>query len=841
MKSNIKLSLTISTIISAHAAALAHADESTIKPAAASTAVEEVVVTATRRAESAQNVPIAITAMTGETLDQLNVQTADDLFKFLPNVTIASQGPGQSQIYMRGLAAVTTENNVSGGVGSFPNVAVYLDDQSAQLPGRNLDIYAADMQRIEVLEGPQGTLFGAGAQAGVLRYITNKPSTEKTDMGVKAGYATTAHGDLSNNVEAFLNLPLIAERLAVRGVFYNDTRGGYIDNVQGTYALPANAPGLVAYHEQPVSAACPQCTGLPTRQTINNSALLANHFNPVTYRGVRFSGLYKFTDDWSLLLTQTNQTLSADGVFAFDPAVGDLQVQRYNADTLRDKFSNTAWTIEGRLAWLKAIYTGAYLDRNVAQTTDYTKYAQSGFAIVTYMCNAGAASASNPAYGNVNQSIGLYGATECYTPSSVTQDYQQNLHMTHEVRLSTPDDWRVRAVGGLFYEDYKIKDAANFLYFGSTQAGFFPQAPPAGSTMVNPNVRPAGEVFYNDLTRGYKQKAAFGELAFDLLPKKLTLTGGVRFYSMDTYELGSASSDYYCRTIVTCTSSGRNLDAQNLKHTFSGHKGRVNLSYKPADDVLLYLTWSQGFRPGGFNRGAGVVNAAFRGSFTIPLFFDTDELTNKELGWKMSFFDRRLQFNGAVYQEDWKNVQLTVFNPAISNFTFSANGPNFRVRGAEGDVIFRATSRLTVQSSFSWNSSDQLTNLVILNNLGLPVSVFPTAGIGSSLAQAPPFQGNLRARYEFDVGGYSAYWQLAAQHTAHSYSSVLLGQRRDQAAYSTYDASLGVGKDAWTAELFAANFTDTRAQLFIDVTQNSPLITTNRPRTIGVRVSYHVQ
>jgi iron complex outermembrane recepter protein len=121
--------------------------------------LQDVLVTANRRSESMQDVPITMQALTGEALAQLNVQTFDDYIKFLPNVTTAGQGPGQNQIYMRGLSAVTDANQVSGGTGPFPNVAVYLDDQSVQLPGRNLDVYAADLERIEVLEGPQGTLY----------------------------------------------------------------------------------------------------------------------------------------------------------------------------------------------------------------------------------------------------------------------------------------------------------------------------------------------------------------------------------------------------------------------------------------------------------------------------------------------------------------------------------------------------------------------------------------------------------------------------------------------------------------------------------------------------------
>src|SRR5580700_5800107 len=144
---------------------------------------------------------------------------------------------------MRGLSATQTNNFISAGTGTFPNVAIYLDDQSVQMPGRNLDIYAADLERIEVLEGPQGTLFGAGAQAGALRYITNKPKLDVTEGAVSAGYSYTAHGDPNSNVDATLNLPLIEDKLAIRGVVYSDNRGGYINNVPATFTRSATDLG----------------------------------------------------------------------------------------------------------------------------------------------------------------------------------------------------------------------------------------------------------------------------------------------------------------------------------------------------------------------------------------------------------------------------------------------------------------------------------------------------------------------------------------------------------------------------------------------------------------------
>ena len=192
-------------------------------------------MTAQRRTENVQDVPIAIQALTGETLEQLNVTTFDDFIRYLPNVTASPAGPGQAKIYMRGLSVGDQGTQSGGSINGFPNVAIYLDDQSGQLPGRNLDIYAADLERVEVLEGPQGTLFGAGAQAGVIRYITNKPKLNVTEGSVTAGYGITAGGDPNTELTAVLNLPLIADTLAVRGVIYNDRRGGYINNVPATF------------------------------------------------------------------------------------------------------------------------------------------------------------------------------------------------------------------------------------------------------------------------------------------------------------------------------------------------------------------------------------------------------------------------------------------------------------------------------------------------------------------------------------------------------------------------------------------------------------------------------
>jgi iron complex outermembrane recepter protein len=715
---------------------------------------------------------------------------------------------------------------------------------SGQLPGRNLDVYAADLERIEVLEGPQGTLFGAGAQAGVVRFITNKPKLNVMDAGFDAAYSTTAGGDPNSSEEVYLNLPLIQDRLALRGVIYSDSRGGYIHNVPGTFFRQPTDLGVAAYFGGVVPA---------KSESFSNTALVNPADNPVTYKGTRVEGLYQIDDDWNLLISQSYQNLDADGVFGENPALGDLNVQQYNRSYNKDKFESTALTVNGRLGALSAVYTGGYVSRKIDQVTDYTAYARGLFATY-YQCDGPSVAGYNGGY------TSKLSANACASPSSVWHDVQHDTHWSHEVRLASPNDWRLRFIAGLFYEDYKIQDSANW-QFAATQidgVNEFPQfGPLPGTTQFDPNVRGAGVAFFNDITRGYKQRSVFGEIPFDIIPKALTFTVGERFYSMPTYEQGSVNTIYGCRygnpmTSLGCTDYGvryegtpysHNLNADNLKKTYSGHKGKVNLSWKATDGVLLYATYSEGFRPGGFNKGQGFVpkSSPLYGVFTVPVSYDTDSLKNKEIGWKTTLFNHRLQFNGAIYQEDWSNVQLSIYEPLIyGNLVFSANGPSYRVRGAETNLTFKVNEGLTLMGSAAWNSSSQTSTASVIGNNSQKIALYPTEGLGSELANAPPLQFNLRARYEWNFDDYNAWIQGAGQHTAHSYASVIVPINYEQEPYSTYDASAGIGRGSWTVEAFGQNLTDTRAQLYKNSNDFVLFTTVNRPRILGFRVSYRM-
>jgi iron complex outermembrane recepter protein len=879
--------------------------------------VHEVIVTANRREENLQDVPITIQVLTGEALARLNATTFDDFVTNLPGVTAHGVGPGQNNIYIRGLATTQGGIQSSGILGPFPNVAVYLDDQSTQLPGRNLDVYAADLERIEILEGPQGTLFGAGAEAGVVRYITNKPKLDMTEAAVNAGYATTAHGDQSSNLDATLNIPLIADRLAVRGVIYNDSRGGYINNLPSTFtrensdvgihyanypATPPTAQGTCP-NGKPPSQAVTEFPGFcvpPNSVVLNNSNLAANAINPVTYQGIRAEVLYQFNQDWSALLAQSYQNIEADGVFAEMAAnslgepLPDLSVALFNPSYDKDKFENTALTIEGRIgAALKLVYAGAYLVRNVEQIQDYTSYSRAVYAGY-YQC-------ANPQPGNP-------ATGQCFTPSSTWHDVERNTHQSHELRVSTPGDWRIRGVGGLFYEKYQIQEQVDWFYL-SALPYFNPIGPPTGYytlngstlqpngqpvafytpgavfvsapvTSINPNTRLPGDAFFDDITRGYTQRAAYASVEFELIPSKLTLTAGTRYSSTETSEVGSDVGSFYCNLTSfpqapnPCVnhSNFTNLNAEVLDRTFSGFRSRANLSWKVTEDALLYYTWSQGFRAGGFNRLPGVAffsplragsypwqaTALEHGGWVPPLDFAPDSLTNNEVGWKTTWMNQRIQWDGAVYQEDWNDAQISVGAASLSPQGITFNGGNYRVRGLETSGVARVAMGFTIEARADWNHSELVQQSSFLWRDGTPIDFStlhtasgqalsnPDGALGSSLAGAPPFQGNIRARYDFAFDGYAAFAQIGAVHQSHSLASTnqlasdLQGNSTayNLPAFTMYDSALGFGKDAWLVQAYGQNLTDTRAQLYANYFQWYKGITISRPRTIGLRFSY---
>lgn len=898
MKANQTLRRAILAILSTPAVTFS-VDALAADPVAApEESIGEVIVTAQRRSERLQDVPISIQALTGETLADLKVSTLEDFVKYLPSVTTASLGPAQGNIYMRGLSVGALGTQGQGSVGQWPNVAVYLDEQSTQIPGRNLDVYAADLERIEVLEGPQGTLFGAGAQAGVLRYITRKPKQGVTEGYLIAGYGTTAHGSESGKVEGAINFP-VTDKLALRAVIYNDSRGGYIDNVYSSFTRRSTDFGIAG-----------RAGGIVPAESvvINNGDIVANDINSLTYKGLRIGAAYDINDDWNLLISQTYQEMNAGGVFyqlpfgsdctvptdastcTFDPnpnrplpqgaPLKDLQVTVFNTGRTDDKFSNTALTINGKIGSFELAYAGAYLTRDSFQTQDYTNYARG-------------------VYGSYYQCTGYSGASvdRCYTPSSVWHDTTKNINQSHELRFSTPSEWRVSGVVGAFWEKRNLNDQTDWLYksvpecsVGGPASCFLwldPSAAPKfqDASLNNPNRRGSNVGFFDDFKRTYEQTALFASVDWHIVDS-LTLTVGTRWYDIKNEMLGGNVGSFFCKVYGTgevgpCNGNlygrgdtvapyGTNLDRQDPNSSTSdGFKSRANISWKAGDDLLFYGTWSEGYRPGGFNRGTAchlrtVDPDPGTGQRTpqwcVPAAYDSDDLVNKEIGWKTTFANNRVQFNGAIYEETWSNVQTGIFAPqlGLGNLTVGLNGPTNRVRGIEVSFIALATEGLTLQGSASYNKGELTKSPQLINNIpgspgfGQPVTnTFVDAGHpnvevrdvfgvpGDALANAPKLQMNARARYAWGIDNSRYYVQAGFAHQDSSLSSATIVNQYEMPSWNTFDLSLGMTRGSMGIDLVVQNLTDENKSLFTSAAQFIVAEVPMRPRTIGVQFSYN--
>ncbi|MBI1235311.1 MAG: TonB-dependent receptor plug domain-containing protein [Alphaproteobacteria bacterium] len=830
--------------------------------------VETITVTATKRESSTQTIPIAVNALGERTLDELRVDVFTDYLQQLPGVTAGGSGPGQNTIYIRGLASTTPNLTTAGVAGLAPNVAFYLDEQPLAQPGRNLDVYAADINRVEVLPGPQGTLYGASSQAGTVRMITNEPVIGEFEASASFGTSFTENGEMSNNVEAVVNFP-VADNFALRGVVYADNQGGYIDNVAGTRTARESArfraAGTMRANGVPVNSnragfqAASDLTGV-TFLTADNAGLVEEDFNDTTYQGFRVSGLWDINTDFSLRVTHTQQSLESDGVFFSDPTLGDLEIQRFEQDELEDSFHNTAWTLEGRLGMLDAVYTGAYTDRQTDQRVDYSDYLFVGQYLPYYICDG---SVSYPGAGNNPTGT-------CQAPNLYVRSTTETTVFTQELRFTTPEDRRVRATFGGFYSDLELAERNDFTYPGSENInlfglnGFPDNFPFPGVYNSDPGPFPAGVIFRNDVLRTDLQMGLFGEVTFDL-NEQFALTLGARAYDIEVDLEGGANSSFCNSSGVDENAFGTNIsdlydgdgsftfigtcnDAARITYTDPNAPGipaaaaaalgapdtastdgviyKATGEWTPREGILLYATYSEGFRPGLLNRPGG---AAGPNGFTVPFALDTDEVTNYEFGWKLDLLDNQLRFNGNAFFVDVQNLQTTIFDPSITNLFFSDNAANAEIRGVEGDVTWAPSDMpgLTVTGAFSFLDTE-ITEVLTPTNDVL---------VGSELAFAPNFQGNIRARYEWDLeNGLRAHVMPQLMVSGDSVSDVVEINKINLEGYTMVGFSTGLTGDQWSIEAFVDNLTDERAELSNNFVYDRERVTIARPRTWGVRV-----
>ncbi len=818
--------------------------------------IEEVTVTATKVEESLQDVPIAVSALGSEELEQLGITNFSDYVMQLPSVTAGGSGPGQNTIYIRGVASTTPNLTTAGVAGLSPNVAFYLDEQPLAQPGRNLDVYAADLQRIEVLSGPQGTLFGGSSQAGNVRLITNKPEFGDTYGNVRAGASSIQDGGTSGNLEVMLNLPL-GDTFAVRGVLYTDTKGGWIDNVAGTRTAEDSArfrpEGTVRANGVPVSFDRRGIQGEADLSNVtfleaNNDNLVEKDINESTYTGGRVSFRWEPNERLRFDLAHTTQDLESDGVFFSDPGVGDLEVERFSPDSIDDSFSNTAWTASVLFGELEVLYTGAFTDRDTDQIVDYTDYLFVGQYLPYYICDG---SVTYPGDGGPTGT--------CQAPNLFVASQTNVESTTHELRLTTDQAKSLRFTVGGFYQDLELAELNDFAYPNSVNAisfdgvttGFGPNYPLTNTSVTgeignaspgyfsDPGPFPDGVIFRNDILRTDQQLGIFGEATYDF-NEKFAITVGARFYDIEVDFEGSANSSFFNFGAATDAQEfGTNISAQFApdntvgapdKAATDGTIFKITGAWRPNNDQMYYATISEGFRAGLLNRPGGAENAS--GTFTVPYALDTDEVTNFEIGTKATLLDGRLQVNAAAFFVDVERLQTTILDPSISNLFFSDNAANAEVRGIEGDVIWLpgSSDRWTITAALSFLDTEITEVLTPTNDVRK----------GDELAFAPQFQGTLRARYEWPMGStLTAHVMPIVSWSSESFSDIVTINRDEINSWFMASITAGVRAGTWDAELFINNLTDERAEVARNFVFDRTQVTYAQPLTFGVRASFY--
>lgn len=559
----------------------------------------DIVVTAQRRSENIQRVPISLQALTPAILDAHQVQALDDYTKLLPSVSFQSLGPNQSQLFFRGITS-GADGNV---FGAQPTSGVYLDDVPVTTIGTLLDIHIYDVARLEALSGPQGTLFGANSLSGTLRIITNKPDPSALKGGYDLQLNKFGDGKAGGLAEGFVNVPL-AQHMALRVVGFHQRDGGYIDN---TYKSRT-------YQRQHTLE---DGTVVSDPLTVNNASEVKKNFNTVETYGGRLALGIELDDNWTVTPSVTAQKQHGRGTFLYDPRSGDLKVHDFSPDYTRDKWYQAALTVQGKIKNWDVIYSGGYMSRRneIAQDYSYYTVATDEYPDYTYFQTADG-TAIDP-----SQRVRL---TNGYTKQ------------THELRLSSPAGERFNVTTGLFYQ--RQRD-----HYQSAYA-----VPGVGTSLQAANY--IGDDFYLDnAVRVDRDYAVFGQADFHIIPS-VTLTGGIRGFKYRNTVVGFSG---FAATVVdvgcgTYTPSCQSLDR---KAKGSGETHKLSVAWQIDPQHMVYATYSTGFRPGGINRPVGYAP------------YDKDTLSNYEMGFKTTWFDHRLRLNGAFYYERWNGIQYGLTDP----------------------------------------------------------------------------------------------------------------------------------------------------------------------------------
>jgi len=761
----------------------------------------EVIVTATKRAERLQDVSESITAFNTDAIAMRGLQQIDDIAKYIPGLSLAQREPAGTTIVFRGVASSGIE---FGGVSSS---ALYLDEQPITQSGRNPDPRFIDIERIEALRGPQGTLYGASSQSGTLRVITNKPDPAGFDAWVDSQVADTKDGGVGYDLSAMVNIPLASDRLALRLVGFTTKDAGFIDNV-----LSASQGG-----------------------TFDNSNVADKDVNETQTDGARAALRWDISDNVDLTLGLIYQDVHADGHGDVTPGAGDLKQIRFQRESLDDKWYQAALTLNASMGFGDLVIAASYFDRKFAYEADASDY--------EFQFNQSAIYYNSPIYD--------FGGD----PRGFATNHERTFITAVEARLQSNHDaesrwsWLVgafysRETGHTTFDSFVrgYENTPAFAYFNYYEQNL------SGNPLA-----PTDEWFLGVYDPELKQQAVFGELGFDVT-ENFTITAGGRWVNYDRrfQQHQEAPAGFSGATVL-------NADEKSNE---DGTVWKFNMSYKFDTDHMVYATYSEGFRVGGSN--------PLKPASILPRIYKSDTLKNYEIGFKTEWLQNRLRFNVSAYWMDWSDFAVQIEDPqnginpvtgdeepAVFQLAY-INLPSATIEGLESEFTFAVNDAWQVDATLGWNKGEvsQATVLSLTRDDGavfgipvakgarLPLTPDWTASLGlewrphGQLLNAQPF-----TRVDLAYVGESVTSLEGIQ------SVVSAGGADKLDAYQTGDFRVGLEGEHWSGSLFVDNFWDERATLFLSnrwgssggppqTAHASQRLTINRPLTIGLQFRY---
>jgi iron complex outermembrane receptor protein len=745
-------------------------------------ALQEIVVTARKREENLQDVPLSIDVFTKRDMQNLGITSFDDYAEKVPSISFISEGPGTQFFVMRGVSDGSNPNYSNTSATGF-----FLDDMSLSWQGVQPDLHLYDIERIEVLNGPQGTTFGASSMSGAIRYVTNKPDVNAFSAGIDFNGGHIDGGQQNWTYEGFLNVPVIDGALGLRISVFSDSHGGFINNQLTTRTWVNTAVS-------------------------NNAAWARDDYNRAHVEGGRLALKGVLNDQWNATLTYGFQRQHTLGAWDEDPTLAPYTVERFGPEGHLFEAKTLDFHLDGDVGIGDLVFASTYWSLPTRQQNEYSQYIQN----FNGGANEGVTCLNDPVYGT-----GPY--TGCKVPIQYYEYHTNPQRWSNELRLASKAGGRFHWLGGLYWEKTVDKNSGSTYYMPGlrTNSPTFEYYNAYSGTAPGSTSLPPGQ-WYSYTTRSdYLQTTEFANISFDLTNKLNVEAGVVHFHSDFRYFSPYAQFAYQPVSPTLDVGSSNKWDS------------KFGINYKITDKVMVYADFGQGFRDGGSN--SGDPPSCYKNG--VPQTYVPDTLNNYELGWKSTSLEGHLLWNGAAYLMNWKQLQTIIYDVDIcAPSSYYVNVGDARIYGVESNVDFKVNSNWSLQAAGSYNDPHIISSPYanFQGNIGERLPYVPYFAWSGNLRYEHPLTSSLRGYAQYDIAHKGDMWNDFHVQGSNGFPRIL------QPSYSVMNLRFGLNPEGghWLSEFYITNLADKNAIVYSNTGNFDLRQTTIEPRVFGVRLNY---